>query len=166
MLAEFTVLEQVSSCGSVSCLINTEPLELLHLQPSEPIASESAAYLYKCPPFSCPIQYSLSQFPCSAIDWYICSGTFNFPFPDGFMLLWPDDQLSGNPLEQITWCRYYFMYLSLRVQIFFYLRHNFCGKTWTLLKHWIDGQLILRRSKTGYNLLTWTITFMFPVTII
>ncbi len=47
MLAESTVLEQVSSCGSISCLINTEPLELLlellRLQPSEPIASESAA---------------------------------------------------------------------------------------------------------------------------
>ncbi len=43
MLAEFTVLKQVSSCGSVSCLINTEPLEMLRLQPSEPIASESVA---------------------------------------------------------------------------------------------------------------------------
>ncbi len=41
MLAEFTVIEEVSSCGSVSCLINTEPLELLRLQPSEPMASES-----------------------------------------------------------------------------------------------------------------------------
>ncbi len=37
----FTVLEQVKSCGSISCLINTEPLELLRLQPSELIASES-----------------------------------------------------------------------------------------------------------------------------
>ncbi len=36
-----TVLEQVQSCGSVSCLVNTEPLELLCLQPSELIASES-----------------------------------------------------------------------------------------------------------------------------
>ncbi len=38
------VLEQVKSCASVSCLINTEPLELLHLQPSEPIASEIVIY--------------------------------------------------------------------------------------------------------------------------
>ena len=37
-----TILEQVKSCGSVSCLVNTEPLELLRLQPSELIASESA----------------------------------------------------------------------------------------------------------------------------
>ena len=36
------VLEQLKSCGSVSCLINTEPLELLRLQPIEPVASESA----------------------------------------------------------------------------------------------------------------------------
>ncbi len=41
MPAEFTALEQVNSCGSVSCLINMEPLELLRLQPSEPIASDS-----------------------------------------------------------------------------------------------------------------------------
>ena len=41
MLAEFPVLEQASSCSSVSGLINTEPLELFRLQPSEPIASES-----------------------------------------------------------------------------------------------------------------------------
>ena len=41
MPAGFTVLEQLKSCSSVSCLINTEPLELLRLQPSEPIASES-----------------------------------------------------------------------------------------------------------------------------
>ncbi len=38
---DFTVLEQVKSCGSVSCLINTESFELLRLQPSKPIASES-----------------------------------------------------------------------------------------------------------------------------
>ncbi len=31
----------VKSCNSVSCLINTEPSELLRLQPSDPIASES-----------------------------------------------------------------------------------------------------------------------------
>ncbi len=36
MPAEYTFLEQVKSCGSVSCLINTEPLE-----PSQLIASES-----------------------------------------------------------------------------------------------------------------------------
>ncbi len=36
-----THLEQVLSCSSVSCLINMEPVELLRLQPSEPIASES-----------------------------------------------------------------------------------------------------------------------------
>ncbi len=41
MPAESTILEQVKSCNSVSCLINMEPLELLRLQPSEPIASES-----------------------------------------------------------------------------------------------------------------------------
>ncbi len=34
-------LELVISYSSVSCLINTEPLELLRLQPSELIASES-----------------------------------------------------------------------------------------------------------------------------
>ena len=37
---------QVKSCASVSCLINTEPLELLHIQPIELIASESVL-LYK-----------------------------------------------------------------------------------------------------------------------
>ena len=36
----FTVLEQVKSCGSVSCQINTDPLELLRLQSSELIASK------------------------------------------------------------------------------------------------------------------------------
>ncbi len=41
MLADSTALEQVISCSSVSCLINTAPLELLRLQLSEPIASES-----------------------------------------------------------------------------------------------------------------------------
>ncbi len=41
MPAESSVLEQDKSCGSVSCLINMEPSELLRLQPSEPIASES-----------------------------------------------------------------------------------------------------------------------------
>ncbi len=39
--ADPTDLVQVISCSSSSCLINTEPLELLRLQPSEPIASES-----------------------------------------------------------------------------------------------------------------------------
>ncbi len=43
--AESTILEQVKSCGSISCLINLEPLELLRLQPSELIASESAQML-------------------------------------------------------------------------------------------------------------------------
>ncbi len=32
------------SCSSISCLINTEPLQLLCLQPSEPITSESAEF--------------------------------------------------------------------------------------------------------------------------
>ena len=46
MPADSTDLELVISCRSVSCLINMEPLELLvtcnlHLQPNEPIASES-----------------------------------------------------------------------------------------------------------------------------
>ncbi len=41
-MSDHIVLKQVKSCGSVSCLINTEPLELLRLQPSEPIDSESA----------------------------------------------------------------------------------------------------------------------------
>ncbi len=44
MPAESSVLEQVKSCGSVSCLINMEPSELLRLQPSEPIASESVLF--------------------------------------------------------------------------------------------------------------------------
>ncbi len=33
----------IKSCDLVSCLINMEPLEVLSLQPKEPIASESAA---------------------------------------------------------------------------------------------------------------------------
>ncbi len=41
MPAGSTDLELAISCSSVSCLINTEPLELLRLQPSELIASES-----------------------------------------------------------------------------------------------------------------------------
>ncbi len=41
MPADSTDLEAVISYSSVSCLINMEPLELLCLQPSEPIASES-----------------------------------------------------------------------------------------------------------------------------
>ncbi len=45
MPADPSVLEQVKSCGSVSCLINMEPPELLRLQLSEPIASESAGYI-------------------------------------------------------------------------------------------------------------------------
>ncbi len=36
----------VISCSSDSCLINTEPLELLRLQPNEPIASESEPFLF------------------------------------------------------------------------------------------------------------------------
>ncbi len=39
---EAAALKLVKSCTSVICLINMEPLELLRLQPSEPIASESA----------------------------------------------------------------------------------------------------------------------------
>ena len=39
-LMNWNALEQLKSCGSVSCLINTEQLELLHLQLSEPIAPE------------------------------------------------------------------------------------------------------------------------------
>ncbi len=42
MPAESIILEQVKSCGSVSCLINTERLELLRPQPREWIASDSA----------------------------------------------------------------------------------------------------------------------------
>ncbi len=40
MPVDSTGLEQVISWSSVSCLINTEPLGLLRLQLSEPIASE------------------------------------------------------------------------------------------------------------------------------
>ncbi len=40
----------VISCSSVSCLINTEPLELLRLQPNEPIASESVVMMPKTDP--------------------------------------------------------------------------------------------------------------------
>ncbi len=50
------------------------------------------SYLYKWPPFSCPIQYSLSQFPFSFIDWYVCTGASHFPFSDQFSVLvnrWP-----------------------------------------------------------------------------
>ncbi len=36
-----TMVGQVKSCASISCLINMEPLELLRLQPSELFASES-----------------------------------------------------------------------------------------------------------------------------
>ena len=42
MPADSTDLEQVTSFSPVRYQINTEPLELLGLQPSEPIASESA----------------------------------------------------------------------------------------------------------------------------
>ncbi len=45
MPAASFVLEQVKSCGSVSWLINMEPSELLRLQPSESIASESVVYI-------------------------------------------------------------------------------------------------------------------------
>ncbi len=38
--------QEVYACGSVSCLINMEPSELLRLQPSEPIASESLFFIY------------------------------------------------------------------------------------------------------------------------
>ena len=44
MPAGSTDLELAISCGAVSCLFNTEPLELLRLQPSELIASESVAW--------------------------------------------------------------------------------------------------------------------------
>ncbi len=40
---EAAVLTLVKSCASVSCLINMEPLELLRLQPSELIPSESVS---------------------------------------------------------------------------------------------------------------------------
>ena len=43
---EVAVLTLVKSCASVSYLINTEPLELLRLQPSELIASESVGSMY------------------------------------------------------------------------------------------------------------------------
>ena len=46
---ETAVLKLVKSCTSVSCLINMEPLELLRLQPSELIASESEGQpKYQC----------------------------------------------------------------------------------------------------------------------
>ena len=41
MPADSTDLELAMSCSSVSCPINMEPLQLLRLQPSEPIASKS-----------------------------------------------------------------------------------------------------------------------------
>ncbi len=43
--ADSTDLKLVISCSSVSCLINMEPLELLRLQPSELIVSESEPQL-------------------------------------------------------------------------------------------------------------------------
>ncbi len=39
--------KQVISCSPVSCLINTKPLDLLCLQLSEPIASESVEVVQK-----------------------------------------------------------------------------------------------------------------------
>ncbi len=53
---------QVISCSSVSCLIDTEPLELLRLQPSELIASESVISVLGCFHWSCYIHW-----------WYILS---------------------------------------------------------------------------------------------
>ncbi len=38
----------VNSCKSVSCLINTEPIELSCLHPSEPIVSESGDKIVEC----------------------------------------------------------------------------------------------------------------------
>ena len=70
-------------------------------------------------------------------------------------------------------------FLPLRVWIFFllwlwfspelivlHLKLNLCVERWNCQHHWIDDQLFLNWSKTGYNQLTWTITFVFPVTII
>ncbi len=58
------------------------------------------AYLYKCPLFSCPIQYSLSQFILSAIDWHVCTGAFNFPFLDRFSALMARWQIVRNPCQE------------------------------------------------------------------
>ncbi len=146
------------------------------------ISINVAAYLYKCPPFSCSIQYSLSQFPCSAIDWYICTGVFNFLFLDGFSALvtrWPIVVKScWADYKQLIWA-ITSCFLPLRVWIFFllwlwfspelivlHLKLNLCVERWNCQHHWIDDQLFLNWSKTGYNQLTWTITFVFPVTII
>ena len=41
------VSELVKSYASTSCLINMEPTELLHIQPSDPIASEGVILPYK-----------------------------------------------------------------------------------------------------------------------
>ncbi len=41
MLAGSNAPEQAKSCDSVSYLMNTQQIDLLHLQPGEPIPSES-----------------------------------------------------------------------------------------------------------------------------
>ena len=46
-------------CGSVSCLINMEPLELLRLQPSEPIGSESTLDIVYDLKFVGPLEFEL-----------------------------------------------------------------------------------------------------------
>ena len=112
------------------------------------ISINVSSYLYKCPPFSCPIQYFLSQFPCSVIDWYVGTGAFNFPFPDRFSALvtrWPI-------VGESCWADYKMLIWTITLCIFHYesgfvllwlwfspwlivllLRHNFCGMTWNLL---------------------------------
>ncbi len=63
--AESTILEQFKNCGSVSCLINMEPLKLLRLQPSEPTACES-------------VEKGFFWFTCSKISEYYMTTVKDF----------------------------------------------------------------------------------------
>ncbi len=69
MLAESTVLEQVKSCASVSCLIITEPLELLRLKPSEPIASECVCTYVLNNVTLCIMNCPVTNFKCTCLGY-------------------------------------------------------------------------------------------------
>ncbi len=128
------------------------------------------SYLYKCPPFSCPIQYSLSHFPWSVIDWHVCIEACNVHFTDEKMT--NCDEISPSRLKVadigncITYFRTYFLsglWFPQRM-LFLHLKHY--SKETDEIFCWRRRPIVQKCSKTDYKLLTWTITFMFPVTII
>ena len=78
MSSKSTVLYPIDICNSLSCLTSMQPLaclELLHLQPSDPIASESAdcnwdfhvGGKYRIKYISC-IQYNIQYSGCNTIS--------------------------------------------------------------------------------------------------